>query len=78
MKWKLWSWIFLAMTLVLSHIMCADAAYRYCSMIWCAKVQGCSAPASVAFLVCIPYGAGILICGLVAWFFWKKAKNSAA
>lgn len=67
--------IFLVITLCLSHLMCVHVAYSYCELLWCGQYGLCSAPASTAFLFCIPYGAAILICLLLAWWFHRKAQR---
>jgi len=57
--------LFAALGVLLSHVMWAAVAYNYCDLQW-------GAPASTAFLLCVPYGVGIGICGALAWFFHKK------
>lgn len=64
--------LFLGLALLLSHAMCAETAYNYCSL----KLGFGSAPASVAFLTLIPYTVGILICLAFAWFFHRKHRCS--
>ena len=66
--------LFFVLTLLLSHVMCAVVAYNYASLLWCGKYGLCSAPASTAFLLMIPYGIGIIICAALAWLFHKKAR----
>lgn len=66
--------LFLVLTLLLSHVMCAVVAYDYASLFWCGKYGLCSAPASTAFLMMIPYGIGSIICAALAWLFRKKAR----
>ena len=75
-KFKILSRIFLALAVLLSDIMCAVTAYSYCDMLWGIKYLLYSAPASVAFLLLIPYSAAIALCLALAWFFRRKAKNS--
>lgn len=69
------SCLFTALAILLSDVMCAAVAYHYCDMQWCGRYGGCSAPASVAFLLVIPYAAGIAVCVILAWYF-KKRKNN--
>lgn len=69
MKLKILSRLFCALALVLSHVMCAVVAYNYAALERC---EMCSAPASVAFLLLIPYGIGIVICAGLALFFHKR------
>ena len=67
-------YLFTILALVLSHIMCITVAYNYRDML-CGIEHSCySAPAEVAFLTAIPYAAGILLCGILAYIFRKKAK----
>ena len=66
---------FLILAILLSDIMCANVAHDYCALKWCGRYAGCSAPASVAFLLFIPYGIVILICILLAWLFHRKYKK---
>ena len=68
--------LFAALAILLSNVMCAAVAYNYCTLQWCGKYGGCSAPADAAFLLCIPYGVGIAICVLLACFFAKKHQTS--
>lgn len=72
MKYKYWFYCFAFLAIVLSDVMCAAVAYRYCSIQWGMQYAGYSAPASVAFLLMIPYAVGIAICAALAWFFHKK------
>lgn len=71
-KYKTLSWIFIAAAVLLSDVMCAAVAFQYCDMLWRIQYQGFSAPASTAFLLAIPFAAGIAVCALLAWFFHKK------
>lgn len=60
--------------LILSHIMCFVVAWNYRDML-CGIAHGSfSAPAEVAFLTAIPYAVGIMICGILAYIFRRKAK----
>lgn len=70
------SYLFAALAVLLSNVMCAAVAYSYCNMQWGIRYSGYSAPASVAFLLCIPYGAGIVICASAACFFDRKHQKS--
>lgn len=54
---------------LLSDLACWRVGYAYATLKYC---QVCSAPASTAFWLCVPYGAGILICGVLAWTFWRR------
>ncbi len=75
-KYKYLSYIFMALAILLSNVMCAAVAYNYCSMQWRIRYEGFGAPANVAFLLVIPYAVGIVICVILACFFNKKQKNS--
>ena len=71
-KYKYLSYVFIILAILLSNVMCATVAYNYCNMLWGIKYACFSAPASVAFLLIIPYAIGILVCSILAWFFCKK------
>ncbi len=75
-KYKYLSYIFMALAILLSNVMCAAVAYNYCNMQWGIQYEGYSAPANIAFLLVIPYAVGIVICVILACFFNKKQKNS--
>ena len=65
--------ICIVMALLLSHAMCAAVAFIYRDLLCGGMHMGYSAPASVAFLYAIPFGAGILLCiGLAVIFHRKK------
>lgn len=72
-KYRYLTCLFTALALVLSNVMCAVVAYHYCAL---QLNAACSAPASAAFLLCIPYGAGVIICAVLAWFFNRKSRES--
>lgn len=75
-KYKYLSYIFIGFAIFLSDIMCATVAYNYCNMQWEIQFAGFSAPPSVAFLLIIPYAAGIVICTVLGWFFLRKYRKS--
>ena len=67
-------YLFTTLALILSHLMCITVAYNYRDML-CGIEHSCySAPAEMAFLGIIPYASGVLFCGILAYFFRKKAK----
>lgn len=67
-------YLFIILALILSHVMCIVVAYNYRDML-CGIEHSCySALAETAFLTAIPYAVGILICGILAYIFHKKAK----
>lgn len=63
---------FVVLAVLLSDIMCAVTAYNYRSLELC---DMCSAPASTALLLMIPYGLAIALCLALGWFFYRKAKK---
>ena len=67
-------YLFTIIALIISHLMCIVVAYDYRDMLCGIEHSGFSAPAEVAFLAAIPYAAGILLCGILAAIFRKKAK----
>lgn len=75
--YKCLSYIFAALAVLLSNVMCATVAYSYCDMQWKIRYTLCSAPANVVFLFIIPYAVGITICAVLTWFFHKKHRKSA-
>ena len=66
------SYLFTALAIVLSDIMCFVVAYTYRDMICGIEHAGYSAPASTAFLYAIPYVVGIIVCAVLAIRFLKK------
>ena len=75
-KYKGLTYLFAALAVLLSNVMCAAAAYNYAALQWCGQYGGCSAPPDTAFLLCIPYGAGIAICVSLVCFFHKRHQKS--
>lgn len=69
---KLWRNLFGLLALALSHLCCVVVAVNYCYLLWAPELN--SAPASAAFYLLIPYGAGVVLCLLLALFFHKKAQ----
>jgi hypothetical protein len=69
---------FWVLALILSHLMCAAVAYRYCDMLWGIRYAGYSAPAETAFFLIIPFAAGIAVSVLLALFFRHKASSSGS
>lgn len=68
-------YLFAALAILLSNIMCAVVAYNYCDLVWAGQYAGFSAPAGTAFLLAIPYGVGIAVCSVLAWVFHRKAQG---
>ena len=60
--------------LILSHIMCFVVAWNYRDMLCGIAHSSYSAPAEMAFLTAIPYAVGIIVCGILAYIFRRKAK----
>lgn len=71
-KYKHLAYLFTALAILLSDVMCAAVAYNYCTLQWGGRYAGYSAPADTAFLLCIPYGVGIAVCAAAARFFRKR------
>ena len=69
---KALSTLFWVLAALLSDVMCAVTAYRYCGMEWGIRYAGYSAPASTALLTAIPYAVGVFVCVGLAIFFAKK------
>ena len=68
MKHRL-SVIFAVLGVLLFGTMCAVTAYNYAALERCA---GCSAPASTAFLLAIPFALGIIICAVLSFVLRRK------
>ncbi len=66
------SYLFTALAIVLSDIMCFVVAYNYRDMLCGIEHAGYSAPASTAFLYAIPFVVGIIVCAVLAIRFRKK------
>ena len=79
-KVRILSGLFSVLAVALSQVMCAVVAFRYAAMLCQVEHGGCSAPASVALLLAIPFVAGIAVCAALAWTFRRRmdrAKNGA-
>lgn len=61
------SYLFIAIAVLLSDIMCAVVAFNYRDMLCNIEHAGFSAPASIAFISAIPFCIGIIICAVVAY-----------
>jgi hypothetical protein len=66
------SWLFTALAIVLSNIMCFVVAYNYREMICGIEHAGYSAPASIAFLCAIPFVVGICLCVILSMILHKN------
>ena len=66
------SYLFTALAIVLSDIMCFVVDYNYRDMLCGIEHAGYSAPASTAFLYAIPFVVGIIVCAVLAIRFRKK------
>lgn len=75
MKNKFLFYLFAALAISLSNVMCAVVAYNYCSMQWGIRYAGYSAPANTAFFLIIPYAIGIVICAVLSRFFHKRSEG---
>lgn len=74
-KYKYLAYVFMILAILLSNIMCAAVAYNYCDMQWGIRYGGYSAPANTAFLLVIPYAAGIAVWVILAWVFCKRYRK---
>ena len=66
------SYLFTALAIALSDIMCFVVAYNYRDMLCGIEHAGYSAPASTAFLYAIPFVVGIVVCAILSIRFRKK------
>ncbi len=66
------SYLFAALAVVLSKIMCAVVAYTYRDILCGIEHAGFSAPADMAFLYAVPFITVIMLCVLLAIRFHKK------
>lgn len=66
---------FAVIVVLISDAMCAVVAYNYCTLQWGGEYAGYSAPASTAFLLGIPFLVAIVICGGLAWGFYRTTKR---
>ena len=69
------SYLFTALAIVLSDIMCFAVAYNYRGMLCGIEHEGYSAPASIAFIYAIPFLIGIVACVILVIKFRKKKKE---
>lgn len=75
-QYKCLFYAFTCLAVLLSDAMCAAVAYSYCDMQWGIRYSCYSAPANAAFLLAIPYAAGIVICAALAWFFHRRYRGA--
>ena len=68
-------WFCITAMLLLSHTMCAVVSYEYASLQCAVKHALTSAPASLAFLLAIPFAVAILIFAVAAFFCHRKLKK---
>ena len=61
--------IFAVLGVLLFGAMCAVTAYNYAALERCVM---CSAPASIAFLLAIPFALGITICAVLSFVLRRK------
>ena len=66
------SYLFSAIAVILSDIMCGVVAYNYRDILCGIEHAGFSAPASMVFLYAIPFVVGIVVCVMLAIKFRKK------
>lgn len=70
---KKMSYLFLALAILLSDIMCGVVAFCYRDMICGIEHLGYSAPAGTAFLSGIPFGIGMILCAIIAYTLHRKS-----
>lgn len=63
------SLVFAAAAVLLFGAMCAVTAYNYAALERCVM---CSAPASTAFLLAIPFALGIIVCAVLAFVLRRR------
>ena len=73
-KFKILRNIFIALTLILSHLACISISFNYAGMLCGIEHNGFSAPANTAFYLAIPYYVGIAICVVLVLVFNKKSQ----
>ena len=66
------STLFTIIALLLSHVMCIVLAYNYRDALCAIDHAGFSAPASIVFILAVPFAIGIVVCALLAIKFRKK------
>ena len=66
------SFVFTAIAIVLSDVMCFLVAFIYRDMLCGIEHAGYSAPLGIAFLYSIPFLVGIAVCVILAIRFRKK------
>ena len=66
------STLFTIIALILSHVMCIVLAYNYRDALCAIEHAGFSAPASIVFILAVPFAIGIVVCALLAIKFRKK------
>ncbi len=67
-------YLFTALAILLSNIMCAVVAYSYREIVCWIQHDLYAAPAYIAFLYIIPFAVAIIICIILAVVFYKKSK----
>ena len=75
-KFRILSRLFSALAVALSQVMCAVVAFHYAAMLCQVEYMGCSAPASAALLLAIPFGVGIAVCAALAWTFHRRTART--
>ena len=73
---KFLSNLLITLALVLSHIMCLVVAYSYRDLLCGIEHAGFSAPAGLAFLYAVPFGAAIILCLVLAIRLRRKKKQA--
>ena len=65
-------YLFAALAIVLSDVMCFVVGYQYRGMLCGIEHAGYSAPAGIAFLYAILFAVGMIVCVILAMKFRKK------
>ena len=74
MPMKQLRYLFTALAILLSDVMCFVVAYLYRGALCDIEHAGFSAPAGIAFFYAIPFLMGIILCVVLAIVFWSKEK----
>ena len=69
------SYLFAALAILLSNVMCAVVAYRWRDMLCGIEHGGYSAPACVSLLYVLPFAIGIIVCVIISVYFYRKSKH---
>ena len=68
------SYLFAALAILLSNVMCVIVTYRWRDMLCGIEHGGYSAPASVSLLYALPFAIGIIICVILSVYFYRNSQ----